>query len=169
MHYVPGQSMYEMLSDPSIPEATVTAELERFGAEWARRHALAIERREARLLHEHGTFRHIWIGAGRQINFDFEICWTSAPRIVQLAGRETASFLRSLGRATADPTRFEARLKVLAAAYGRPDQVAQITDAVLKPKRALTRIAYFVERWQKRHERFAPRRVLSAFADATKR
>ncbi len=168
MEFVDGRSLYALLADRDADESEVRRELRRFGTEWRRRHGLAVELREPRLLHEHGTFKHVWLGDGRQINFDFEICWTSQPRIVELAGRETASFLRSMGRACRNRAQFEARLRVLADAYGDREQIDVLTAAILRPNRPLARIGYCLERLKRRRDEHAPRRVLAAFAAAAR-
>lgn len=168
MEFVEGRSLYALLADRDADESLVRDELRRFGADWRRRHALAIEHREPRLLHEHGTFKHVWLGDGRQINFDFEICWTSQPRIVELAGREAASFLRSMGRACVDRAQFESRLRVVTAAYADRRQIEALAAAILRPRRPLARLGYWLERFKRRRDEHSPRRVLEAFAAAAR-
>lgn len=130
---VPGVRLYDLLlhATDEADERAVRTHLARFAGEWSRRHALALAEREPRLLHEHGTFRHVWVADDRLITFDFEISWRRRRSIESLIGREIGAFLRSLGRASKTEDRFGARLQVVLEAYGDRAFLARVVDRQL--------------------------------------
>lgn len=167
LEFLEGRTLYEVLKDPTVAEAEKLALLRRFAPEWARRHAAAIREREPRLLHEHGTFRHVFVAGERLVTFDLEIAWVRRGRTPYLVGREIAAFLRSLGRAGgADRDLFSARLGALVEAYGDREQWLAAVRGVLRPRSPVMRIVSLLERLQRRRDAYAPRRVLAAAEQA---
>jgi hypothetical protein len=163
LEFVEGRTLYDILQDPGVVEAEKEALLERFAPEWRRRHALALERSEPRLLHEHGSFRHVWVAGERLITFDLEIAWQRRRLTAYLVGREIAAFLRSLGRASG-PDRFETRLARLVAAYGDPRSLRESVRRVRRSRDPIRRLAFRLERLLDRRDPYRPDRVLGRVA-----
>lgn len=66
---------------------------------WHRRHAMAIERREPKLIHENGDLKHVMIMEdGQFLFFDFEMVFRSRKRVKEFVGREILAYLKSLGK-----------------------------------------------------------------------
>ena len=69
----------------------------RFLPVWHRRHALAIEQREPKLVHENGDLKHVLImDDGQFLFFDFEMVFRSRSRIKEFVAREIMTYLKSL-------------------------------------------------------------------------
>lgn len=97
--YTEGTPFREHFRDESLPLATRLATWRRFLPEWHRRHRLAIDLSEPRLIHENGDCKHVLIQAdGRFVSFDFEVGFRSR-QARDLVGREILAYLRSFGRA----------------------------------------------------------------------
>jgi hypothetical protein len=96
--YVPGLRYVDYFSDASVPMADKLAEWRRFLPMWHRRHQLALEREEPRLIHENGDLKHVMIWHDERLWFDFEMCFRSRRRVREFVGREILAFLKSLGK-----------------------------------------------------------------------
>lgn len=99
--YTTGTHFREYYKDTSIPMEERMATWRRFLKIWHRRHALAIEHSEPRLIHENGDVKHVLIqGEGEDqhfVSFDFEIVFRSRDLRDQV-GREILAYLRSCGK-----------------------------------------------------------------------
>lgn len=99
--YTTGTHFREYFKDASIPLDERMATWRKYLVEWHRRHALAIEHDEPRLIHENGDVKHVLIqGEGdeqRFVSFDFEIIFRSRSLRDQV-GREILAYLRSCGK-----------------------------------------------------------------------
>ena len=96
--YVPGVHFRTYFRDESIPLPERLATWRRWLPEWHRRHKLAIELAEPRLIHENGDVKHVMLWQGGYVNFDFEVCFRSRD-LRDLVGREMLAYLRFLGKA----------------------------------------------------------------------
>ena len=96
--YIPGQTLKEYFLDPAIKKTDKLTMLKRFVPEWSRRHRLALETENHRLIQERATFQHVFISPAdnRLIYFDFEIVYTSRHSLKGIIAREIAGYLRSL-------------------------------------------------------------------------
>jgi hypothetical protein len=105
--------------------------LRRFAADWGRRHALALERADGRLLHGHGTMLHCLVAGDRLVTIDLEQAFHPRIPVPVLVAREIAAYLKSLAKRAPDEV-FRRDLEVLVAAYPRRDvleaAVAQYLD-----------------------------------------
>lgn len=165
LEFVQGRTACEMLRDPGVAESAKVRLLERFAPEWRRRHATALELDEPRLLHEHGSFRHVFVAGERLITFDFEIAWRRRHVTGRLIGREIASYLRSLGRVSGDrDDRFQARLVRLVRAYGDPAQLRECVRSVRRARNPLERLTFRLERLGDRRDPYCPSCVLDRVA-----
>jgi hypothetical protein len=96
--YVPQKKLIDLLGDPSLTLEQRLAIWRGWLPIWHRRHALAIERREPRLVHENGDLKHVMpMPDGDYLSFDFEMVFRSRRRVKEFVAREILSFLKSLG------------------------------------------------------------------------
>ena len=163
LEFVEGRTLYDILEDPAVVEAEKEALLARFAPEWRRRHALALERSDPRLLHEHGSFRHVFVAGDRLITFDLEIAWRRRRLTGYLVGREVAAFLRSLGRASGKD-RFESRLARLVASYGDASLLRECVRRVRLSRVLLRSLVFHLEAVRDRADPYSPARVLARVA-----
>lgn len=104
MEFVPGRTLQAVVGDPRLALSEKERLLTRVAAEWARRHAVAIGRRDGRLVQAHAGLGHILHrpateGASeRLVTFDFEVCWARGADIERLACLEFAQYFEGLGR-----------------------------------------------------------------------
>jgi hypothetical protein len=109
--YVPQKKLIDLLGDPKL---TLDERLKLWRGwlpVWHRRHALAIERREPRLVHENGDLKHVMpMPDGSYLSFDFEMVFRSRRRVKEFVAREILSFLKSLGH-TVLPADFDVFMK----------------------------------------------------------
>jgi len=99
LEYVEGPRFVHYFADGDLPVDERVATWRRFLPIWHRRHALAIERREPRLVHENGDLKHVFILAdGDFLFFDFEMVYRSRERVREFVSREILAYLKSLGR-----------------------------------------------------------------------
>jgi len=97
--YVDRPRFVEYFADGSVPVEERLETWERFLPEWHRRHALALEKKEPRLVHENGDLKHVMIMEdGRFLYFDFEMCYRSPRRTREFVAREILAYLKSLGK-----------------------------------------------------------------------
>lgn len=96
--YVSGRTLKDYFLDTAIQKADKLKMLKRFVPEWSRRHRLALETGNRRLIQERATFQHVFLSAAddRLIHFDFEIVYTSRHSLKGIIAREIAGYLRSL-------------------------------------------------------------------------
>ncbi len=95
--YVPGRHFREYFQDREIPFDERMDTWRRFIAEWHRRHAVAVETADNRLIHENGDVKHVMLWQGGFLYFDFEMLYT-ARDVRMLVGREICAYMRSVGR-----------------------------------------------------------------------
>jgi len=95
--YVQAERFVTYFADTNVPIEEKLAMWRRFLPVWHRRHALAIERREPRLVHENGDMKHVMIMPdGQFLFFDFEMCYRSRERVHEAVAHEILAYLRSL-------------------------------------------------------------------------
>lgn len=155
LEFCPGRTLYEILEDPAVSEEEKRGLLERFSSQWGERHRKALDLMEPRLLHEHGSFRHVFVSGPRLITFDLEMAWVRRRLTPHLVGREVAAFFRSLGRAS-HGDRFEKRLQAVVEAYPHPDLLRTVVQDALGPSSPVRRIAFVVECYLRRGDPHAP-------------
>jgi len=97
--YVPAKRLVDLLGDPALPLERRLALWRGFLPVWHRRHRLALERAEPRLVHENGDLKHVMpLPDGDYLQFDFEMVFRSRRRVKEFVAREILSFLKSLGK-----------------------------------------------------------------------
>jgi len=97
--WVPRPKLVDLLGVKETPLEQRLALWRGFLPIWHRRHALAIERAEPRLVHENGDLKHVMVlEDGTYLQFDFEMVFRSRTRVKEFVAREILSFLKSLGK-----------------------------------------------------------------------
>jgi tRNA A-37 threonylcarbamoyl transferase component Bud32 len=125
---IEGPTLETLLRDPSVPRESLEADLRRFAADWARRHALAERLGEPGLVHAHPGFAHLIASGGRLVAFDFEYAYTDPRRVARLVSVEIGGFVASLRRASG--ARFESLLRALVSGYPDRERLARaVRDA----------------------------------------
>lgn len=107
--YAPGKRFVDYFADPQVPWEEKLRWWRRFVPEWHRRHRLAVQRREPRLVHENGDLKHVMIWQDELLYFDFEMVFRSRRRVREFVAREILSYLKSLGK-TVGPHHWECLL-----------------------------------------------------------
>lgn len=116
--YVGGRHFREYFKDQSIPLEERMDLWRRWIPEWHRRHAIAVETNDNRLIHENGDVKHVMLHEGDFVYFDFEMIYTSG-NLHMLVGREILAYMRSVGRFFGDEM-YDRMLSILIETY--PDK-----------------------------------------------
>jgi hypothetical protein len=95
--YLPGLHFREYFRNEAVPLEERMATWRRWIPEWHRRHRIAVEERDPRLIHENGDVKHVMLVDGEFVYFDFEMIFRST-NVRLLVGREILAYLRSVGR-----------------------------------------------------------------------
>lgn len=144
--YVDAPRFVEYFADQSVPLEDRLAMWRRFLPEWHRRHALAIERREPRFVHENGDLKHVMIMEdGRFLFFDFEMCFRSRSRVREFVGREILAYLKSLGK-TVGKEHWPVFLEETAAHYPDKDLLAYTYDFAFRNPNPVLRLGRWLDR-----------------------
>lgn len=94
LEFVQRPKLIERMRDERIPADERFALWRRFLAEWGRRHALAIEHREPRLVHENGDGKHVMLlDDGTMLWFDFEMIYRSRRKVQDHVSHEIVQYL----------------------------------------------------------------------------
>lgn len=96
--YRVGPKLNDYLSDESIPLDERFATYRRWLPEWSRRHELAIQHREPRLVHENGDGKHVMIFEDGFHWFDFEMVWRDAERLEEHVAHEILQYLWQISK-----------------------------------------------------------------------
>lgn len=117
--------LWDVLAEESLHAGAREAVLRRFAGEWGRRHAEAIRTRDAALVQEHGTIRHVLVvrpaapAPGRQVWIDLEQAFLPRADVRPLVAKEVAGYLRSIWKRIGE-ARYAADLATIVDAY--PDR-----------------------------------------------
>jgi len=163
--YVPRPRLVELLGQQDVPLAQRIELWRGFLPVWHRRHALAIERAEPRLIHENGDLKHVMVMEdGSYLMFDFEMVFRSKRRVKEFAAREVLTFLKSLAK-TVGRRDFPAFLQATVADY--PDrELLRYTHAfAFANPNPVLRLARSIDRWikpgsRKPHSKYNVARLL---------
>jgi hypothetical protein len=152
--YVPGRTLKEYFLDPDVGKADKLRTLKRFVPEWGRRHRLALETDNHRLIQERATFQHVFLSAAdeRLIYFDFEIVYTPRHSLPGILAREIAGYLRSLFTAV-PPGDYRTYLDTLIRAYPQREFLQYPYDYFFNHPNRLLRFAFGIDRQLPRNRR----------------
>ena len=152
--YVPGRTLKEFFLDPAIAKTRKLAVLKGFVPEWSRRHRLALETGDHRLIQERATFQHVFMSFAddRLIYFDFEIVYTSRHSMKGIIAREIAGYLRSLFSAVPHKD-YPAYLDTIVRAYPNPEFLSFPGEYFFRHPNRLLRLAFAFDRQLPRNRR----------------
>jgi hypothetical protein len=149
--WVPAKKLVDLLGDPALPLARRLELWRGWLPVWHRRHALAVERAEPRLVHENGDLKHVMpLPDGSYLSFDFEMAFRSRSRVREFVAREILSYLKSLGKTVGEAELPEFLAETVrgypgrdllehthAFAFANPNpvlRIARLLDRVIKPR-----------------------------------
>ena len=137
--YVDRPRFIHYFADQNVPVEERLDMWKRFLPVWYRRHRLALERKEPRLIHENGDLKHVMIMEdGRFLFFDFEMVYWSRRQVKTLVAREILAYLKSLGN-TVGPDLWDDFLKLTVETYPDRDLLEHTHTVVFKNPNPLVR------------------------------
>jgi hypothetical protein len=144
--YVSRPRLVELLGRQDLPLAQRIELWRGFIPVWHRRHALAIERGEPRLIHENGDLKHVMVMEdGDYLMFDFEMVFRSKRRVKEFAAREILAFLKSLAK-TVGRRDFPAFMEATVAHYPDDDLLRYTHAFAFANPNPVLRLARSVDR-----------------------
>lgn len=139
--YVDRPRFVHYFADRSVPVEERLDMWKRFLPVWHRRHRLALERKEPRLIHENGDLKHVMIMEdGRFLFFDFEMVYWSPKNVKDLVAKEILAYLKSLGK-TVGTADWDTFLKATVDAYPDRDLLAHAHTFIFRNPNPLIRAA----------------------------
>jgi hypothetical protein len=138
--YRVGPKLNDYLSDASIPPDERFATYRRFLLEWSRRHELAIEQREPRLVHENGDGKHVMLFDDGFHWFDFEMVWRDPSRIEEHVAHEILQYLWQISKTVPEAMR-ERLLAETVEGYPEPERLRDAWRLFLAPRQGVMRLA----------------------------
>ena len=145
LEFIDGRVLGKVLSSQARKREKRDDLLRRFSAAWGRRHALAIDRGDARLIQEHGTFLHVIVSGDRLVTIDLEQAFTQRRDLLPLVAKEIVAYLRSLAK-NADPDVFRADIEAIVAAYPRRDLLEATVREYLANPSPVRRLIWRIDR-----------------------
>jgi tRNA A-37 threonylcarbamoyl transferase component Bud32 len=146
---IDGQALSQLLADPAAAPASRGELVARYAQDLGRRHRLAVDRREAGLVHEHGGVQHVLVAGDRFVTFDLENAFLPRADVLPLVYKELAAALRSLSR-SAGGERFDELLGVFVQAYGQPDLLQGTVRHYLHAPSPFWRLGWALDRLRER-------------------
>ncbi len=143
--YRVGPKLNDYLCDATIPEDERFATWRRFLLEWSRRHDLALEYREPRLVHENGDGKHVMIFDDGFHWFDFEMVWRDASRIEDHVAHEILQYLWQISKTVPESMR-ERLLDETVEGYPVHARLEQAWRLFLAPRSPAMRAARALDR-----------------------
>ncbi len=141
MEHCPGPLLSTVLADDAEPWERRLGLLRRFAADLGRRQALAVERGDPRLCHEHATLNHVIVCGDRLVHFDLEGGFARGADVLDAVALELAGYLRSLEKAVGP--RFDEALAAFADSHGHPELLQRAAERAVRgtsPSRLLRRL-----------------------------
>lgn len=142
--YVPGKHFKDLFIDRSLPLEERMAIWRQFIPEWHRRHRIAVDTSDSRLIHENGDVKHVMLYEGGFVYFDFEMIYRSKD-VRMLVGREICSYMRSVGRFFG-PRLYERMLDDLVAHYPDSSLLLSAWDQAYRHNNPFMRFARWLDR-----------------------
>ncbi|MFC1497589.1 hypothetical protein ACFLS1_03825 [Verrucomicrobiota bacterium] len=138
--YVEGRHFHKLLPDASVPLEERLALYREFLDQWHRRHRIAVDQKEPRLIHENGDLKHVIDYNGELVWFDFEMCYRSRTHVEDLVAREILAYLKSLGQFLKNSELFETFFKETMEHYEGKDFLAQTYNIAFKHRNPVVRL-----------------------------
>ncbi len=164
---VHGRLLGMLLCSGKMGEADRLQAVGRYAAEMGRRHRLAIERGEHRLVHEHPSLQHVIVSGPRLVTIDFEQAFRPVRDVRVLVAHEVVAALRSLGKG-ADAARFATDLAAFVEGYGSRDGLAACAREYLRSPSPRRRLLWALDRRLRRDRKrgLGKYQVAALLADA---
>jgi hypothetical protein len=143
--YRVGPKLNDYLCDEAIPLDTRFATYRRWLLEWSRRHDLALEYREPRLVHENGDGKHVMIFDDGFHWFDFEMVWRDPTRIEEQVAHEILQYLWQISKTVPEAMR-ERLLDETVEVYPGRERLDEAWRLFLAPRRGAMRLARGLDR-----------------------
>ena len=145
LEFIDGKILGKLLASDTLTREQRDDLLHRFAAAWGRRHALALDTPDVRLIQEHGTFLHV-IGAGdRLVTIDLEQAFTPRRDLMPLVAKEIVAYVRSLAKLTAHDV-FRADIEAIVEAYPRREVLEAAVREYLDSPSPLRRAIWALDR-----------------------
>lgn len=154
LEYIDGAILGRLLASGSPTRERRDDLLRRFAAAWGTRHGLAVDRRETRLVQEHGTFAHVMVAGDRLVTIDLEQAFRPRRDVLPLVAKEIVAYLRSLAK-RADPDVFRADVRAIVDGYPRREILAGAVREYLDSPSPLRRLVWSIDRRIRRDSRRA--------------
>ncbi|MBM4148766.1 MAG: hypothetical protein FJ224_06955 [Lentisphaerae bacterium] len=138
--YVPGRNFHRLLGDASVPLDERRGLYREFLAQWCRRHRLAVDRKDPRLIHENGDLKHVMDYKGELFWFDFEMTFRSGRHIRDLVSRELMAYIKSLHQFVTDPDLFRMYFSDMLELYGERSYLENIYTVFFRNSNIFTRV-----------------------------
>lgn len=143
--YRKGPNLNMHLGDTSVPVEERFALWRRFLAEWGRRHRLAIDERETRLVHENGDGKHVMIFEDGFHWFDFEMVWRDGSHIEDHVSHEILQYLWQISKSIPEDLR-QRLLEETVAHYPDPKLLEAAWRLFLAHPNPIQRLARRIDR-----------------------
>lgn len=145
--YLPALKFKDFFGDTQVPLEERLTTYRRFLKEWHRRHALAVNQCEPRLIHENGDMKHVMITDDGFLYFDFEMSFRSRKqvRISEFVSREILAYLKSL-RINVGLDLFRLFLEETVAHYPETDFLRNTYSVMFKHPNPVIRLARKLDR-----------------------
>jgi len=150
--YVPGRHFHKLLPDESVPLEERRNLYRKFLREWHRRHRLAVERREPRLIHENGDLKHVMDCNGELVWFDFEVCFRFRSHVEDLVAREILAYVRHLARFL-NRDRFEIFFKETMTHYPGREFLDHVHTVAFRNRNPIIRASRWLDRLLRKKSR----------------
>ncbi len=135
LEFIHGRIFAHALTGDRLPLDRREALLRQFATDWGQRHAKAIELGDARLVHEHGSLKHVLWSGDRLVTFDLENSFRAGADPRPLIGKEIAGYLRSLAKCVSRDA-LGRDIAIVVDAYPHPDLLhAAVTEYLDNPRR----------------------------------
>jgi hypothetical protein len=143
--YRVGPKLHEYLADSGIDLDQRFETYRRFVREWGRRHRLAVEERDPRLVHENGDGKHVMVFEDGFHWFDFEMIWRSRARVGEHVSHEIIQYIWQISKSL--PTELRPRLMAeTVEAYPARERLHDAWRLFLAHPRPLQRAARALDR-----------------------
>jgi hypothetical protein len=149
MEYVEAPKLLQILKDPQRSLEERFGHYRRFLPEWGRRHRLAEELREPRLVHENGDLNHVMVlgggGSGGFLWFDFEMVYRFPWAVRQYISHEIVQYIWDAHRSIPEEMR-ERFIEETVAGYPDRERLRRAYDHFFRHPNPIYRAARWLDR-----------------------
>lgn len=150
LEFVERTKLFEYMQDESVDVEERFALYRRWLADWGRRHQLAIDLKEPRLVHENGDGKHVMLMEdGGFLWFDFEMVYRSKRKVRWFVAHELIQYIWHLCRELGGPLD-ERLLEETVAHYPDPQRLHDAWAYFWKSPNLLMRLGRKLDRFRKR-------------------